>query len=800
MGKRVILTLIPGSFEHGFPVILRIESEGTTAQREIQVIGQLPPAPQILQLFKHWQSAYRQIVMPHSRIKPRPAQVTNVSCYQLGSQLALELNNWLNSGSREWQKIRDRLQHNLSQTDEILVLIETDDMQLRQLPWHLWDLFSEQYTKAEIALSLPEYQPLRVTTASYKEQVKILAILGDSTGIDVRQDRAVLEQLPHAETTFLVEPQRQWLNSHLWEQQWDILFFAGHSSSQLDGNTGQIYINQSDSLSLTELKNGLRRAIEQGLQLAIFNSCDGLGLARELADLQIPQIVVMREPVPDLVAQESLQYFLKAFASGKSLHLAVREARERLQGLEERFPCATWLPVICQNPASVPPTWQELCSQIERDSAQGRAKQQSSPFLPRASRFKTVLLASTVVAALVMGLRFLGILQSQELQAFDQLMQLRSSEGPDRRLLIVTIAEDDFKLPQQQNRKGSLSEQALALLLQKLEQFKPRAIGLDIYRDFPVDPKEADLASQMRHSDRLIAICRVSEPEVNEPGVSPPPEIPLERQGFSDFVQDSDGVLRRHLIAMKPSSTSPCTTPYALSAQLAFRYLDALGISTKYTQNKELQIGKVVFKRLRSHMGGYQQVDDWGYQILLNYRSNNSRLEFADRVTLKDVLTNKLKPEAVKNRIVLIGLTNESAGDFFSTPYNTGQQPHQKMPGVIVHAQMVSQILSAVLDGRPLLWVLPFWGEALWIWGWSVVGGILAWRVRHPMRLGLAGAATLGVLYGLSFNLLTQGCWVPLVPSALVLVFTGASVLAYNVFQASDSSISLPSRGSVKEL
>jgi WD40 repeat protein len=68
----------------------------------------------------------------------------------------------------------------------------------------------------------------------------------------------------------------------------------------------------------------------------------------------------MREPVPDRVAQEFLKHFLEAFASGTSLSRAVRSARERLQGLEKEFHCATWLPVIYPNPAVVPPTWQDL--------------------------------------------------------------------------------------------------------------------------------------------------------------------------------------------------------------------------------------------------------------------------------------------------------------------------------------------------------------------------------------------------------------------------------------------------------
>jgi CHASE2 domain-containing sensor protein len=204
----------------------------------------------------------------------------------------------------------------------------------------------------------------------------------------------------------------------------------------------------------------------------------------------------------------------------------------------------------------------------------------------------------------------------------------------------------------------------------------------------------------------------------------------------------------------------------------------------KYTPQKELQLGKVIFKRLRSRMGGYQQVDDWGYQILLNYRrSYHSALEVAEKVTLKDVLAGKVQPDKVKDRIILIGVTAESSGDRFVTPYSTEQGTYEPMPGVIVHAQMVSQMLSAVKDGRVLIWVYPWWGDVLWVWGWSVVGGVIVWRFGSIRWMGLAGGVTLGVLYGLSFAFFTQGFWVPLVPAAIALVVTGGTILAYGASQ-----------------
>ncbi len=175
--------------------------------------------------------------------------------------------------------------------------------------------------------------------------------------------------------------------------------------------------------------------------------------------------------------------------------------------------------------------------------------------------------------------------------------------------MIVTITEDD--LHEQQHKIGSLSNQALARLLDKLAQFQAGTIGLDIYRDEPVQANQAYLTTRWKNDDNFFAICKASDHTKNYRGILPPPGVSPARLGFSDVVQDPDGFLRRHLLAMNPAPASPCSTPHALSAQLAFHYLEKEGISAKYV-NGELQVGKVVLQRLRSPMSGYQTVDTDG--------------------------------------------------------------------------------------------------------------------------------------------------------------------------------------------
>jgi CHASE2 domain-containing sensor protein len=124
----------------------------------------------------------------------------------------------------------------------------------------------------------------------------------------------------------------------------------------------------------------------------------------------------------------------------------------------------------------------------------------------------------------------------------------------------------------------------------------------------------------------------------------------------------------------------------------------------------------------------------------------------------------------------LIGVAAESVKDDHLTPYSSQVRPPQRLSGVFVHAQMVSQILSAVLNGRPLLWVWPDWGEVLWIVGWSVVGGVIGRFIQPRFLMFFTLAVSLASLVVLCWAGLLYGGWLPLIPAGLVLIATGTGV------------------------
>lgn len=209
-------------------------------------------------------------------------------------------------------------------------------------------------------------------------------------------------------------------------------------------------------------------------------------------------------------------------------------------------------------------------------------------------------------------------------------------------------------------------------------------------------------------------------------------------------------------------------TEGSLSLQLALHYLAAEEILPEVVED-ELQLGAVRLKSLKSYAGNYSELD--GYQMLLNYRTQG---KVAQTVTLQEVLEGNVNPDWIKNRIVLIGVTAPSIQDDFRTPFS--QQSDEIMRGVFVHAQMVSQIISAVLDGRKLLWVWSIWGEFFWIWAWGVAGGLLVLVSDRLLYWVGGGILAIVVLGGICFLLFLQGWWVPLVPSGLVFLGTGVLV------------------------
>ncbi|MEO1182428.1 MAG: CHASE2 domain-containing protein, partial [Cyanobacteria bacterium J06636_28] len=188
--------------------------------------------------------------------------------------------------------------------------------------------------------------------------------------------------------------------------------------------------------------------------------------------------------------------------------------------------------------------------------------------------------------------------------------------------------------------------------------------------------------------------------------------------------------------------------------------------------------------------GGYRSIDAGGHQILLNYRNLPSPEQIADQVTLGEVLAGGVSEESIRDRIVLIGTTATSFGDYWVTPYSHGQNGLQETAGVFLQAHMVSYLLSAVLDGRPLIQTWPDWVEMLWILSWTASSSIATYGVStttQPQwkRVALVGSVTQVSFLSLCWLSLTQfGYWLPWISASMAIVSTVGSTALYRRFNS----------------
>jgi CHASE2 domain-containing sensor protein/predicted Ser/Thr protein kinase len=384
---------------------------------------------------------------------------------------------------------------------------------------------------------------------------------------------------------------------------------------------------------------------------------------------------------------------------------------------------------------------------------------------------KYLLLTSLFVSALVFGIRSLGVLTDGELSLYDRFVQWQPPEPPDPRILIVGIEEKDLT---------SLGKNDLVLskLINKLDRYQPQSIGLDIYRDIPQEPGNIELTADLQANNKIVTICGNSEPV----GVAPPPNVPDNRIGFADLAIDGHQTVRRNLLSMTPNADSKCHAGRSFGLVLAFNYLSSQGIKIpdRSNGNNDLQIGSTIFKPIENNFGGYQNLgkNANGYQILLKYRFP----KVAKQVTMSQVLNGELTPDLVKNRIVLIGYTAESSKDFFYTPYSVGTPP-ETMPGVVVHAQAISQILSTVLDGRSQIWVWSSVAEFIWILGWTTTAALLFRFVSRPLFLiASVSGLTISVLGFYYAIFICSAGWLPLLPTLLSIVTIAAISSSYKLY------------------
>ncbi|MEY2644007.1 MAG: hypothetical protein RLZZ611_656 [Cyanobacteriota bacterium] len=344
-----------------------------------------------------------------------------------------------------------------------------------------------------------------------------------------------------------------------------------------------------------------------------------------------------------------------------------------------------------------------------------------------------------VAGLLLLGLRYSGIAETLNLLLYDLVTDLRPApSGAATPITLIGISEQDIGL-----YGWPIDDRLLCDGIRQLSEEGARAIGLDLYRDKGVGPRQECLLEQARRNPRLVSIFNAAE------SIGAIPGTPPGRQAFNDLVQDPDGVMRRNLVHVAGQD--------AATVSLQLRLVEVFRGDTEL--RNRLESGADGGTWLESASGGYLDLDAAGYQQMLHYHQPGSFSSW----TLNQLLRRQVPPRFIQGRIVIIGSTAPSLRDLFLVPRSRftldGESPMQ-LSGMEIHGNQAANLL-AMAEGRahPLL-ALPGWtGTLLLLLGVGMgvtLGECFASLRRSVLLVGFLAVLALAA----AVALLWQGVWV----------------------------------------
>jgi adenylate cyclase len=304
---------------------------------------------------------------------------------------------------------------------------------------------------------------------------------------------------------------------------------------------------------------------------------------------------------------------------------------------------------------------------------------------------------SLLTAALLLLARSQGITQPLELTGYDLGLALRPVLTEPAAITLIEITEDDI----QSMGRWPVTDSDLARIINRIDSYGPRVIGIDIYRDVSVPPGTDELANTFESNPRLIGIMKFHSD--SSPGVAPPAALAREdRVGFSDLVLDPDGTVRRGLAFLDDGEQFY----WAFSLKIALAYLAADGISlTPDTKSPEhFRLGPTLIPPIPKHFGAYANLDNAGYQFLAD---NQRQPDELPTYPLGDLLSGTIDAEQLRDRVVILGVNAQSVKDSFVTPLSRWSwNGDPQVRGVALHGLLVDQMIR-VGEGRSAIMSAP---------------------------------------------------------------------------------------------
>jgi adenylate cyclase len=381
--------------------------------------------------------------------------------------------------------------------------------------------------------------------------------------------------------------------------------------------------------------------------------------------------------------------------------------------------------------------------------------------------YTVIGVGSIIVFLLFLGLRKQGVLEFLELAAYDGFIRMQPKlHTENQRITVVEITEKDI----QAIGRWPLTDEALAGALNILLKETPRAIGLDIFRDILVPPGSDELNDIFVRNSRIIGVMTVGEK-----GVAPLAVIKnTDQAAFGDIIVDPGGIVRRGLLFLDDGQNG--YTSFGL--RLAELYLETEGITLQPDPQypEYVRVKETTIVPLEENDGGYAKVDARGYQFLIDFK--DADIPFRT-YSFSNLISGKIPSEAISDRIVLIGVNAQSVEDHFFTPLSKGSADDQRVPGIVLHGYLVSQLLRFGLDGTSPIKVPTESQKTVWLLLWSIIGSVIGCYTRSAWRFLLLIIGGQLVLFGTAYFAIVSGLWIPFIPPGLSVFMAAVGVTAY---------------------
>ncbi|MBE9182945.1 CHASE2 domain-containing protein [Oculatella sp. LEGE 06141] len=492
-----------------------------------QMVATLTDSPALAEHYQDWRRIYLSFyktaeipLFPTSPIDPGlrgrkiiggelvPAAIDwHTKLVEAEIKLLNEFYRWLRGA--ELFEIRATLARASQVSDRLDLVLTCTGIELARLPWEAWEIGADFAATGAIRIVRTPATIRSDATFSARQprgRARILAILGDDTGLNFQTDREAVRSLDTvAEVTFVgwqpgqtaAEVKTQIRDAIAAQPGWDVLFFAGHSN-EAETTGGELVIAPNVSITIHDIAPQLTAARERGLQVAIFNSCSGLSIAEFLIDFGFGQVAVMREPIHNRVAQEFLVQFLRGLANRQDVHESLRSACRFLR-LEKNltYPSAYLVPALFCHPNA--PLFR-LASGWKQ-----RWAQRFQSLLP--SRLEAIVLAVGIALSLSPAQAVLlntRLWMQAVYRDFAHQVPAQTEPPPIALIQIDTASLSRARLSKLQ----PIDRRYLAKLLDRLTELNASVIGIDFVLDTP-QPEDAALQKAIqtaiaRHQTWLV--------------------------------------------------------------------------------------------------------------------------------------------------------------------------------------------------------------------------------------------------------------------------------------------------------